>query len=71
MHFVGQIKLNCNDYEFLIVVSNYLQEADAMNSHIIKHIVSEEIKDTLRSVEFFIVIAVYICMVGLMFFAVV
>jgi hypothetical protein len=55
----------------LIVVSNYLQKVDAMNSHIIKHIFSEEIKVTLRSVEFFIVIAVYICVVGLMFFAVV
>ena len=71
MHFVEQIKLNCNDYELLIVVSNYLQEVDTMNSHIIKHIVSEGTKDTLRSVEYFIVIAVYICAVGLMFFAVV
>ncbi len=71
MHFVEQIKLNCNDYEFLIVVSNYLREVDTMNSHIIKHIVSEGTKDTLLSVEYFIVIAVYICAVGLMFFAVV
>jgi hypothetical protein len=52
-----------------IVVSNYLQEVNTMNSHIFEHIVSEESKDAIHSAEFFIAMAVIISVVGLVFFA--
>ncbi len=71
MHFAEQIKLNCNDYEFSIVVLNYLQEVDTMNSHIFERILSEESKDAIHSAELFIAMAVIISVVGITFFAVV
>ena len=54
-----------------IVVSNYLQEVDTMNSHIFELITSERSKDLFRSLDSFIEMAVIISVVGLAFFAVV
>jgi hypothetical protein len=69
---VGKIKLKFEiTMNVSMVISNYLQEVDTMNSHIFEHIVSEDSKDAILSIEFFIAMAVAISLVGLMFFAVV
>jgi hypothetical protein len=52
-----------------VVVSNYLQEVDIMNSHILERIASEKNMNVVRSVEFFIAMAVVISALGLLFFA--
>ena len=52
-----------------IVVSNYLQEVNIMNSHIFESIASEESKDAIHSAELFIAMTVVISLVGLVFFA--
>jgi hypothetical protein len=69
MHFVAQIKHNCNDYEGFVVVLNYLQEVGIMNLHILEHIASEKNMDVMRSIEFFIAMAVVTCVVGFVFLA--
>jgi hypothetical protein len=53
-----------------IVVSNSLQEVDTMNSHFLQNIVGEGRKDAMLSVEFFVAMAFFISVVGLMFLAV-
>jgi cell division protein FtsL len=55
---------------FEVVVSNYLQEVGIMNSHILERVTSEKTIDVMRSVELFLVMAVVVCTVGIVFIAV-
>jgi hypothetical protein len=63
-HFVEQIKQIAMTMKVSVVVLNYLPEVDIMNSHILEHIASEKNMDVVRSVEFFIAMAVVISVVG-------
>jgi len=47
-----------------VFVSTYLQEVKIMNSHIFDHISNEKTMEVMRSIEFFILVAVVVSVVG-------